>query len=122
MNQATLDKIKKRLTSKKQELEKELGGFTAKDKVMVNNYRTKFPKFGDDEDENAAEVATYGDELSLEHALEKQLRDVNQALLSIADGKYGLCKYCHQAIEEKRLLIRPTSSSCVSCKKSLKGE
>ena len=122
MNQATLDKIKKRLTAKKQELEKELGGFTAKDKVMVNNYRTKFPKFGDDEDENAAEVATYGDELSLEHALEKQLRDVNQALQSIADGQYGLCKYCHQAIEEKRLLIRPTSSSCVSCKKSLKGE
>lgn len=122
MNKSTLDKIKKQLTVKKEALGKELGGFTTKDKAIADNYRTKFPKFGDDEDENAAEVSTYSDELSLEHTLEKQLRDVNQALKSMTDGQYGICKYCHKEIEEKRLLIRPTSSSCVSCKKSLKGE
>ncbi|MFA5022441.1 MAG: hypothetical protein WC508_05165 [Patescibacteria group bacterium] len=33
-----------------------------------------------------------------------------------------MCKYCGQVIEEKRLMIRPTSSSCVACKKKLQGE
>ena len=122
MDKKTLATIKQKLEEEKQRLEKELADFTHKDSQINDNYRSEFPEFGSKEDENAAEVATYSDRLSLEHTLEKELRDVNQALENIAKGTYGICKHCGQPIEEERLKIRPTSSSCVSCKKKLKGE
>jgi len=84
--------------------------------------KEEFPDFGDDEDENALEVADYSDRLSMEHVLEKQLRDVNSALARIADGTYGIDKYTGEPINEKRLLTRPTSSTNVETKKQLKGE
>ena len=122
MDKKILDTIKQKLFDEKQQLERELVDFAKKDSTVDDNYKSKFPDFGNKEDENAAEVAVYGDRLSLEHTLEVQLRDVNKALERISEGKYGNCQYCGKPIEEKRLLIRPTSNSCVDCKKRLKGE
>ena len=34
----------------------------------------------------------------------------------------GICKYCDQPIDEKRLRARPTSGACISCKKTLTDE
>lgn len=122
MDKAILEKIKSNLLAEKKRLEVELSRFTQKDVKLTDNYLSQFPQFGDKEEENAAEVAEYSDRLSLEHALEKELRDVNKALASMEKGSYGICRYCKNPIEEKRLLIRPTSNSCVVCKKKLKGE
>jgi len=122
MDKKTLETIRKKLEEEKARLEKGLSSFANKDSRIQGNYRSQFPQFGDKEDENAAEVAIYNDRLSLEHTLEKQLRDVNKALSSIAGGTYGICIHCGKSIEEERLKIRPNSSSCVSCKKKLKGE
>jgi len=122
MDKDTLQAIKNKLLEEKARLEKELESFTRKDSQITDNYLANFPQFGDKEDENAAEVADYSDRLSLEHALEMKLRDVNKALESIKKGNYGICKYCKKPIEKERLLIRPNSASCVECKKKLKGE
>ncbi len=122
MDRKVLETIKKKLEEEKQRLTSALGEFTKKDSQISGNYRSEFPEYGDDEDENANEVAEYSDRLSLEHTLEDQLRDVNKALVSIAKGTYGICQHCNKPIEEQRLMIRPTSSSCVECKKKLKGE
>ena len=122
MNPEILATIKKKLEAEKVQLEKELGGFTTKDAAIEGNYKSQFPEFGDDEEENAAEVADFESRLGIEHTLEKVLRDVNTALERIQKNEYGICKYCKQPIEEQRLLIRPMSSSCVACKKKLQGE
>ncbi len=122
MDAATLEKIKKELLAQKQRLEQELHNFATEDAEIDDNYKSKFPDYGDDEDENAGEVAEYSDRLSIEHALETQLRDVNKAIGHIEEGTYGVCKYCNNEIEPQRLMIRPTSTSCVACKKKLKGE
>lgn len=122
MDPKTLEQIKQNLETEKARLEKELSGFAKKDQAIQGNYLSTFPEFGSDEEENAAEVADFSDRLSIEHALEIALRDVTKALANIAKGTYGTCKHCGNPIEEQRLLIRPTSSSCVSCKKRLKGE
>jgi len=122
MDKQTLNKIKEKLETEKKRLEQGLADFAKKDTSIEDNYRSEFPEFGNKDDENAAEVATYSDRLSLEHALEKQLRDVNKALDRVAKGKYGSCNHCGKPIEEERLMVRPTSSSCVTCKKKLKGE
>ena len=122
MDTKTIEAIKQDLLKEKERLESELGNFAKKDSSMADNYTSDFPKFGNDEDENANEVAEYSDRLAVEHTLEKQLKDVHKALKKIVDGTYGICDHCGESIGEERLKIRPTSTSCVSCKKRLTGE
>lgn len=117
-----LQKIKVLLLEEKARLEKELAKFSKKKSGQEGDYDTTFPDYGDKEDENAAEVADYVVNISLEENLEKSLRDANQSLERLENGEYGICKYCHKPIEEKRLLARPTSSSCMSCKKTITQE
>jgi DnaK suppressor protein len=68
------------------------------------------------------EVAQYTTNKPLEMSLEKSLRDTNKALERLEKGTYGLCKYCKEPIDEKRLEARPISSACINCKKSLTDE
>jgi len=114
--------IKEQLEKKKELLEKELSSFAQKDLHNKDNFRSSFPDFGNKDDENVAEVATFSDRLSLEGELEKTLRDVNGAMERIEKGTYGICKYCNNEIEEKRLQVRPVSSACIECKKKLTKE
>jgi RNA polymerase-binding protein DksA len=114
-----LQKIEKKLLEEKEKLEKELAEFTKRNIHNIDDYDAHFPSFGDKDDENAAEVATYSDNLTLERTLESTLRDVKAALKRIKEGKYGLCRYCGKEIDKKRLLARPTSSTCIECKEKL---
>ena len=114
-----LKQIEALLLEEKTKLEKELAKFS---KNATDDAEGAFPNYGDSEDENAAEVAEYVVNLSLQENLEKSLRDANQSLDRLKKGVYGICKYCQNPIEEKRLLARPTSSSCMSCKKTITQE
>lgn len=44
-----------------------------------------------------------------------ELALIDQALIRIADNRYGLCLTCHQAIEPMRLEIEPDSVFCAGC-------
>ncbi len=81
-----------------------------------------YSTLGDKEDESADKAAQIGDNLSLENELTSAVRDIESALKAITAGTYGTCKYCKQPIDEARLLARPTSTSCVACKKTLTQE
>ena len=116
-----LAKIKAILLEEKGRLERELAKFSRQD-GQAADYNATFPDYGDKDDENAAEVAEYAANISIESDLEKALRDVLSALKRFEAGEYGICKYCQKPIEEKRLLARPTSSSCVACKKTIVQE
>jgi DnaK suppressor protein len=109
------------LEKENQRLTKELNRFASGSDKGDTDYKSKFPDYGDDEDENAQEVAEYGTRLSLENTLEKELRDVESALKRIETDAYGKCKYCGQDIPEERLRARPTSSACIACKTKLKS-
>lgn len=117
-----IQEMKKVLEKEATRLEKDLGSFAKKNIHNKNDYQSSFPDFGDESDENAKEVALFGDRLAIERTLEKELRDIKAALKRIAAGNYGICKYCQQDIAPARLRARPTSTSCVKCKKELKGE
>lgn len=117
-----LEKVEKLLLEEKHRLENDLKNFAHKDPKAAGGYTSDFPNYGDKEDENAAEVADYEVRISLEENLEKSLRDINQALDRMKKGVYGICKYCKNPIEEKRLLVRPHSSACMTCKKIIKQE
>lgn len=115
-----VEEMKAVLLEEKAKLERDLSQFARKGTTA--DFDSDFPNLGDKEDENAAEVATFSDNLSLEEELKHQLRDVNSALKTFENGLYGICKYCKQEISEARLRARPTSSSCIDCKKTLTQE
>lgn len=113
--------MKKKLEDEREQLKKQLQAIATKERGQKGeDFTADFPSYGDKEDENAAEVAQYTDNLSLEATLERMLSDVEAALKRIDDGSYGKCRYCGNDIDERRLSIRPSSSSCVSCKQKLK--
>ncbi len=112
--------IQQSLLKEKEQLERDLAKFAKPNPHAVEeDFDSTFPDYGDKEDENAAEVADYAANLSIEQDFEKILRDVNDALDRMKKGTYGICKYCKKPIQEKRLLARPTSSACVECKKAI---
>ncbi len=117
-----LKKIENQLLAERARLEKELAQFTKKNPHNASDYDANFPTIGDAEDENAAEVAVYSDNLTLERTLESALRDVNGALKRIEEGTYGICRYCGKPIDPKRLEARPASSACMECKSKFSGK
>lgn len=123
MTKEFIAKMKEKLLDEQKKLESELSQFAHRNpKAKTIDFDTDFPNYGDGEDENASEVATYSNNLSLENELEKALRDVNNALDRIKQGTYETCKYCKSEINEARLRARPTSTSCIACKKTLTQE
>lgn len=117
-----LEEMKKLLLKKKETLEADLAKFTKKNPHDSDDYEANFPNYGDEDDENAREVAEYTANKPLEITLEKSLRDVNKALDRLEKGTYGICKYCDKPIDEKRLKARLTSGACIDCKKTLTDE
>lgn len=117
-----MQKIKTELLKRKKQLETELRNFATKAKGGKDDYIASFPEYGDESDENAQEVSQYSTNIATERVLERILHDINEALQKITKKIYGSCKYCGKPIEEKRLLIRPFSSSCVKCKLKLQNQ
>lgn len=117
-----LKEIKEKLLKDREKLEKELGVVSTSNPAVPGEHSPTFPDYGTDEGESATEVAEYDTNLQVEQTLETELRDVRKALKHLDEGTYGICKYCHKPIEERRLMARPTSGSCVECKKTLMQE
>lgn len=119
MDKKVLEKIKKDLLARKNQIEEDLKSFTSKDEHEKDEHRAKFPNYGDKSDESVQEVDEYTTNLATERVLESTLRDIDNALNRIKDGTYGICKYCKKEIGEKRLLARPVANTCVACKTKL---
>jgi len=50
------------------------------------------------------------------------LAEVQQALVRIDNGTYGICSNCGQPIPEKRLEAIPWATLCVNCESNLVSE
>jgi len=114
-----LNEIKENLLKTKKQILKDLGDLSHKDPHEVDNYSTKFPEYGNKPDENAQEISEYSANIVTEKVLEDTLADIEKAITRIEGGNYGVCKYCGNLINIKRLQARPTASSCVDCKSKL---
>jgi DnaK suppressor protein len=119
MDKNLIKKLEEKLREKKARLETELASFAQKDTRVAGDYDTRFPDFGTSQssDEEATEVATYGNSLPVEYALELSLAEVNKALEKIEKGEYGNCEKCGQPIDPKRLEAIPEARTCVKCHK-----
>lgn len=123
MTQKELEHFKQRLLEEKERLEQELEDLGVRDPHQPDHFEPKYPESGGaSDDDNAAEISEYADELSIEARLESEYHNVERALELIEKGTYGICKYCQKPIDVKRLEARPASSSCIDCKKLLTQE
>jgi DnaK suppressor protein len=121
LDKTTLESIKKDLLTRKKQILDSLEDISQPDGHEADHIGTKFPEYGDKADENAQEISDYTTNSAAEKVLEKTLADIEGALKRIEEGSYGICKYCHQTIDPKRLQARPVASACVSCKNELQG-
>lgn len=119
LDEKTLIEIKTDLLSRHAQISGELKELSNKDNHEADNTGAKFPEYGYKPDENAQEISDYTTNLATEKILEKTLEDINSALSRIENGTYGICKYCKQPINVKRLIARPVASACMACKTEL---
>ena len=43
---------------------------------------------------------------------------IEETLLRVEDGTFGICEVCEEEISEKRLRVRPVTTLCINCKES----
>lgn len=109
--------LQERLAQEKERIEKTLLSFAKKDPARAENYDTSFPSFGTALDESADEVEEYENLLPQEYALELGLKDINLALLKLAEDRYGQCENCGGDIPLERLSVNPEAKTCMACAK-----
>jgi len=51
-----------------------------------------------------------------------ELKEVEEALISIEKGTYGICKMCEEPINPERLKIKPFAKYCIDCREFLEKE
>lgn len=52
----------------------------------------------------------------------QMVADIDQALLRIKEGSYGLCARCGSQIEERRLEVLPTARYCAACQAAIEAD
>jgi len=120
MNKDSQKNIQKKLEAAKKRLIKDLKFFAKKDPQLKGNWLTRFPFFSSSrshKDESAEEIEGYENLLPVEHTLELRLKDIENALVKIKKGNYGLCENCRKKIELNRLKIIPEARLCLKCGK-----
>lgn len=110
----TLKELKEKLLTEKAHFEEELSRI-AKPTSAEGDYQTSFSEIGTDEDENASEVEEYTDNLAVTTNLEKQLKEISEALERMENGTYGICENCSKEIPLERLRVYPAAKRCLDC-------
>ena len=52
----------------------------------------------------------------------KLISKIQKAIQKTEDGTYGICEECGDEITENRLLVRPETTLCISCKEEQEEE
>ena len=71
---------------------------------------------GEDSDENdmADRFNEYEERTATLNTLQSRLKDVNDALAKIENGKYGICEVCGEEIEIERLKANPAARTTIA--------
>jgi len=115
MDQNTLAQQKDKLLEQKDKLIAQLSEMTGDKSFNKDKVQAKWKEVGDKEEDNAVEVATYQDNISVERSLEETLEKIEKAINKIDQGKYEVCDKCSGAIEESRLIAHPQAGKCLKC-------
>ena len=109
------ERFKQRLLEEKARLESDLGELATRDD---GTWTVKFPDYGTEtaeQETNADEVEEFGADLTIAKQMERELKDISDALKKLENGTYGLCENCGKPIDEKRLEASPSARTHTKC-------
>jgi DnaK suppressor protein len=107
--------IKKKLLKQRQDLLSEA------EHTLNNKLSTEKESFPDPTDQAVAELDN-NFLLKLRGREQKLLKKIDEAILRIDDGSYGVCESCGGQINIKRLEARPVTTLCIECKTAQEEE
>jgi DnaK suppressor protein len=111
--QDELAEVRDTLTAEVTELRAEIAKSEAE---IADRRRDSAKDAGDDQADIGAKTFEREHELALMHNARELLRQNEQALARIAEGTYGTCESCGEAIGKARLQAFPRATLCVTCK------
>jgi len=104
-----LEDFQKQLTGWRDELEE---GQTVTMHSMHEQDQNAFP----DPTDQASMETDRNFDLRIKDRERKLIRKIDQAVLRIKEGEFGLCEACGGDISVKRLQARPVTTLCIDCK------
>lgn len=108
-----IQKQKEKLIDEKNRIEGELSNIAVKDAQGVWQAKNTDPDDSKADDLELADAATeFQANESFTEDLKNQIADINEALVNIETGGYGICVVCNKPIEEDRLVANPPAKTC----------
>lgn len=111
-----LAESKKLLEEEKKKLESELSTIATRNPEQLADWNTSYPDMNimpAEKEEVAEQETEFENRASTELGLESRLRDINDALEKIEQGKYGICSVGGEPIDEARMIANRASTTCV---------
>jgi DnaK suppressor protein len=111
MNEHNLQRFKKELTDRLEALH-----YQANRTVMDQK---AFDDHHSDPLDQAAEESIRSFSLRIHNRENRLIRKIQQSLLDIEEGVYGICQICGEPISIRRLEARPVARHCIRCKSEM---
>ena len=108
MNRETLNRFKAVFESKRERL-------LYSGRIVNEEFQVKPEDMADETDLTSSETET-GMRMRLRNREALYLKKIEDALMRIANGTFGLCEDCNDQIGLRRLEVRPTATLCLECK------
>jgi DnaK suppressor protein len=109
LNKKQLEEFQKQLTDWRAELEE---GQSVNIHVLNEQDQNAFP----DPTDQASMETDRNFDLRIKDRERKLIRKIDQAILRIKEGEFGMCEACGGDISAKRLQARPVTTLCIDCK------
>lgn len=108
MNEKDLTYFKMLLSSQLYELENQNDFVDIRNMDQNNEFQDPLDTASSDTDKNM--------KLRIKERKSRLISKIQDALLRISDGTYGICESCEEEIPKKRLEARPVTTLCITCK------
>ncbi len=108
-------KFKDLLFEKKVTVEKQIIGLRKKIKKSLDEGRVYERNSGDPDSDFVTESSEIERDEMMIIQLEKNLREIDEALEAIRDEIYGECQMCGKSIDLARLRVVPWAKYCYTC-------
>lgn len=112
-SKADLERLKKDLSQRKLELERELVSLSSEQ--MVDNQ-------SQDDGDQVVSITMETLRNSLQDTEYQEYTNILAAIEAIDKGTYGICQECGQQISENRLKYNPNARRCLECQERAEGK
>ena len=109
LNAKQIEAFTEQLTEWRKELE---GGLNTSMQSMHREEQASYP----DPTDQATMESDRDFDLRIRDRERRLIRKIDQAMVRINDGTFGMCESCGGQISVKRLQARPVTTLCIDCK------